>query len=234
VRAAEAANPARNELETPGEKTINQSKKAMAEQVINHALTNRARIKDKLSIDNQNHDTVLDRLITAATDWIESQTNRRFKKTTYTNETYNVDQNRNFLILKQTPVITLSSFQYREGLPNAITWHNVNAAEYELHADPETGIIYCYFTLQRGPNQYRATYDAGYLIDFDNINDTSKHTLPGDLTELTEKMVIKAFKKREKAGLQSESFDGNQTAWQKELDAEDEATLNRYKKINLI
>lgn len=205
----------------------------MPEAVVTYALTTKARIKNKLGITVTDHDTILDRLISSYTDLIESQTNRRFKRTTYTNEVYSVRAKQDFLFLRQTPVISIASFQYRTGLPNAITWADVSAAEYELSPDQETGMIECYFHLQQGPNQYRVTYTAGYLIDFDTVG-ASTHTLPLDISELCEKLVIKAFKRREKHGLASESFDGNQTSWQKEMDPEDEATIARYRRTLII
>jgi hypothetical protein len=201
---------------------------------ISYAITTKDRIKAALAISSNQHDEVLDRLIASITDWIESQTNRRFKKTTYTNETYGVNAKQDFLLLRQTPVLTLTSFQYRSGLPNAITWTNVNPAEYELGDNPEAGIIETYFHLTQGPRQYRVTYDAGYLIDWTDPTDPAKHTLPNDLTQLADKMVIKAFKKREKHGIQTESFEGNQISWQKELDQDDDATIKRYRRELII
>ena len=205
----------------------------MAEAVVTYALTTKARIKNKLGITIADHDTILDRLISSYTDFIQSQTNRYFKRTNYTNEIYSVKAKQDFLFLKQTPVISISSFQQRSGLPNAITWADVNAGEYELSPDTELGMIQCYFHLQQGVNQYRVSYTAGYLIDFDTVG-TATHTLPLDISELCEKLVIKAWKRREKAGLASESFDGNQTSWQKEMDPEDQATIDRYRRTLII
>jgi hypothetical protein len=50
----------------------------MPEQIAPYSLTTRQRAKDRLGITSADFDTLLDRLISAATDFIESQTNRRF------------------------------------------------------------------------------------------------------------------------------------------------------------
>ena len=67
----------------------------------------------------------------------------------------------------------------------------------------------------------RVSYVAGYLIDFANAGDITKHTLPYDLTELCERLVTRWFKRREAEGKDSDGFNGGLTVWAKELNEED-------------
>lgn len=200
----------------------------MAEIVAPYALTTKDRIKTRLGIDKDTTDILINRLISGVTDFIESQTNRRFKSTTYTNEVYNVKNAQNILILKHAPVTALSSFQYSQGLPNVRIWTDVNPADYELDANNELGIIRAYFTLTRGISTYRVTYTAGYLIDWDSVGNSNNHTLPFDITELAEKLVSKVLQKRMNVGKSTETVQGNTVTWQKELDPEDLLTLQKY------
>lgn len=203
-------------------------------EIVTYALTTRERIKTRLGFDEKSFDDLLDRLINGVTDFVESQCSRRFKRTTYTNEVYNVQHPQRFLVLKQAPVVTLSSFQYSQGLPNARTWTDVPASDYELDPDPELGMIRASFHLTRGISTYRATYSAGYLIDFDNVADNSLHTLPADLVDLAERLVTKWYKRKEHIGKSSENFQSSTVNWMKEMEEEDKLTINRYRRLQII
>jgi hypothetical protein len=203
-------------------------------EIVSYALTTRERVKTRIGFDEKKFDDLLDRLVSAVTDFIESQTNRRFKKTTYTNEVYSIQNRQSFLTLKQTPVITLSSFQYSQGLPNNRTWTDVPAADYELDPDTDLSMIRTSFYLTRGISTYRVTYEAGYLIDFDNVNNSSLHTLPADLTDLAERLIIKWYKRREHVGKSSESFQSGTVNWLKEMEDEDKLTIQKYQRLQFI
>lgn len=203
-------------------------------EIISTALTTRERVKTRLGFDEKKFDDLLDRLINGVTDFVQSQTSRKFKRATYTNEVYNVQHSQYFLVLKQSPVASLTSFQYSQGLPNARTWTDVQASDYELDPDAELAMIRTSFQLSRGISAYRATYAAGYLIDFDNIADSSFHTLPADLTDLAERMVIKWYKRREHVGKSSESFQSGTVNWLKEMEEDDKLTIQRYQRLQFI
>lgn len=202
----------------------------MAETIVPYALTTRQRIKDRLTITTVNFDVLIDRLISAATDLIESSTNRRFKRTTYANELHSVrGANPQYIFLKQIPVASIASLQYRAGTPSNPNWGAFSMDYYELLEDGASGIIRVYGGLFAGVNQVRATYDAGYLIDFVNAG-TSTHTLPFDLSDLCERIVVKLFKKREAEGRQSESFEGGAVQWRELLDEADKLVINKYRR----
>lgn len=209
----------------------------MAEVIVPHALTTRQRIKDRLTITATGFDTLLDRLISASTDFMEGECNRRFKRTTYLNEVYSVyGANPQFIFLKQFPVAALTSFQFRAGTPSNPNWSNFPVDTYELLQDGASGIIKIYGGLggifggfSGGINSVRATYDAGYLIDFANAG-SSTHTLPFDLSDLYERLTVKMFKKREAEGRASESYEGGSITWKDLLDEADKAIINRYRR----
>lgn len=201
----------------------------MAEIIYLHNLTTIQRIKDRLTITGTNFDTLFLRLANSITDFIEGETNRRFLKTTYTNEVYSV-YGGEFLLLKQAPVSVLTSFQYRAGTVSNPSWTSFIADDYELLESGKSGIIKVYGGLPKGTNSVRATYDAGYLIDFVNFG-SATHTLPADITDLAERLIVKLFKKRESEGKQSESYEGGNVAWKELLDEVDKEIINRYKRL---
>lgn len=205
----------------------------MAEALYAHALTTQARVKEKLGITAAGFDTVLLRLINSATDWIENACGeRRFKSTTYTNEVYSVNASgQKFLCLKQAGVSSLASLSYRAGTPSSPNWTAFSSDEYELVGDGSAGLVRVYGGLSAGTNTVRATYTAGYLINWSSAGDASTHTLPADVSEFCDRLVIKAFKRRETAGKSSESYEGSNVTWASSLDDEDKAVIDRYRRI---
>lgn len=204
----------------------------MPEVVAPWALTKLQRIKDKIGMTTSTLDTLINRLISGATDYIESQTNRRFIETTYSNEVYSISNSQqDFLFLRQTPVSSLTALQYRAGIPSTPNWTNFTADQYELLEDGKSGIVKVYGGLSRGTNSVRASYIAGYKIDFNNVGNTALHNLPSDVVELCERLVIRWLKRRENAGKETESFDNASVTWKDLLDHEDNETINNYKRI---
>lgn len=209
----------------------------MPEIILPYALTTLDRVKDKLGLDKTNQDVVLSRIINSVTDWLEKQCNRRFKETTYSNELYSVrGKNETVLLLKNAPVTTLGSIQYRQGQVGSPTWTNYTVNDFELVGDGLSGMVkfYTYLNqgLVQGINTIRvASYTAGYKIDFKNAGDVSLHNLPSEVSELAEKLVIKFFQRRLHPGKSTESFNGSSITWSKELDPEDNETLKQYRRI---
>jgi uncharacterized phiE125 gp8 family phage protein len=201
----------------------------MAEQIYAYALTTVQRIKDRLAITSNNFDTLIQRLINSATDFIEKETNKHFIEKTYENEVHSIEgASQDFIFLKNAPVRTITSAQYRAGTPSNPQWTNFNADEYELVEDGSSGIVKIYGLAGRGMNAVRFTYTAGYKINFANAGDMNTHTLPADITDLCERMVIRWFKRRESEGRLTESFDGGQINWNSEMISEDRLTLLKH------
>lgn len=138
--------------------------------LLSYALTTLADVKETLGIDsgNTSKDNLLIRKINQATEMIERFTGRRFAQTTYTNEEYDatgIDQ----LILKQRPIITLSSFQNRDTSLNENDWSDIETTLY--FPDMDAGVVDLNFKASGRWNRYRVTYTAGYA------------TIPSDIAE---------------------------------------------------
>lgn len=204
---------------------------------IEYALTTTARVKERLDIDVSDHDTRLDGMVNGVTAFIEKYCGgRRFKQTTHTQEIYNgnmlVGDNKSFLVLRNAPVSTLTTFQYRTGSKSNPTW--VTFQENSFEEMNSVGIIKVHGGLPRGEQNLRVTYTAGYLIDFANYGNEDLHTLPYELTELAERLVTKIFKKREAEGLESQGFDNANTVWRQLLDESDITILENYRRQHFV
>jgi hypothetical protein len=198
-----------------------------------HALTTLQRVKDRLGLTSAGFDALLERLIDASTDFIESHCGRRFKESTYSNEMCLMESDGGrMLMLKQSPVSALSALQYRLGTPDNPSWTAYLASEFELVGDGSSGLVRIYSGVPKGTNNIRASYTAGYKIDFTNPY-TATHTLPFDLSDLCERLIVKAFKKREAVGKQSESAGEASVVWMQNLEPEEIATLDRYRRVFL-
>jgi len=196
-----------------------------------YGLTTEARVKTRVDITANTYDAVIKSIIYAVTDFIEKSTNRRFQRTTYSNEIYDgclFDGSRKgYLVLKNSPVISISSFQYRTGAKSNPSWVDFNSDNYqEINSN---GIIQT--DLPYGLQNIRISYVAGYLIDFSNMYDDTLHTLPFDISDLTERIVTRIFKKRISEGRSAEGFQQSQITWDNLLDDLDKEILANYRRV---
>lgn len=199
-----------------------------------HALTSLQRVKDRLGITVVGFDALLERMIDASTDMIESYCARRFKETAYSNELVGVESDGGRMaMLKQAPVTVLTSVQYRAGTPDNPSWTSYLASDFELVGDGTSGLVRIYGGVPRGTNNLRVSYAAGYKINFADPYNAAQHTLPFDVSDLCERFVVKAFKKRESSGKQTESAGEASTSWMPSFEAEELAALDRYRRVYL-
>lgn len=207
----------------------------MASELKSGALTSLKRIKDRLTLSTPDFDTLFERLINAASDYVEGASGRIFKEATYNNEVHSVYAPRQVLfLLKQAPVAALTSAQYRAGTPSNPSWTNFLADEYELVGDGTSGIVKIYGGIRSGINTVRFTYTAGYKIDFDNPANPANHTLPFDITDLVERLTVRLFKRRESEGKQTEGFEGSSITWASLIDESDREVINRYRRVQIV
>lgn len=206
----------------------------MAATLYPHALTTLDNLKGRLGITTTGFDQTLTRLINQITDRIERLCNRQFASragnttlNVYTQEVYDGQDGGRFLQLRQAPVASLSSFQYRAGVPTAPAWTDFVPTTYEIDQNGRTGMIRVYGGVPRGTSNLRATYTAGYAVDWAHEGQAT-HTLPSDLTALCEKMCVREFQRRTSVGKSSESASGASTTWSKDLDDDDKATIAAY------
>jgi hypothetical protein len=148
-----------------------------------NALTTVARLAGYLKISvpaNPSTDyTILESIINAVSTFIETQTQRKFKKTSYV-EIYDSERGQT-LNLNNYPVVSTSPFvlERRDSQLNEDQWEEIDSLYYSV--DNENGIIDCldgvyFFRTKRG---YRVTYTAGY--DFDLAATFLSDTDAGDL-----------------------------------------------------
>lgn len=196
-----------------------------------YALTTVDRVRTvRLGIDSDQFDGLFANLIDSVTDFIEGECGRRFKQTDYVHSLYTVHSaGQQYLVLKQSPVTEVSSFQYRLGPNTTADWIDLDPQIWELLEGGESGIIE--MTYGSLPKYLRVSFTAGYLIDWDSYSDETQHTLPADLSDLAERLVIKLFKRREAEGKMSDSFERSQIAWRDTLIEDDTRVLDRYRRL---
>lgn len=204
--------------------------------MINYALTTKERVKARTEMTATALDTVIETFIASFTSFIEMACNgRRFFETTYTNEIYSgSDMSSNpapkkFLILKNAPVTSITKIEYNNGSISTPNWVQYTAEEYQIL---ENGIVKV--NLPSGFNNVRVTYVAGYKIDFANVYDNTKHTLPFEVTNLCEKMTIKAIKKRESEGKSQETLRDSTIIWGPLMEPEDNTVIANYRRSQFI
>jgi hypothetical protein len=191
-------------------------------------------------------DAVLTRMINSVSNYIGNECGRPtgFVQQTYVNDTYSIDTPRqSFLVLRNTPVFSLTSLQWRAGTPTNPSWTDFIADQYELvnpRTDPITGQVWypsgmvrIYGVLPRiYSNMIRATYVAGYPVNWANAGDHNTHLLPDDLTAMAENLTVRRFKKRQLGGKSAEGLSGATETWRNEIDAEDIDVINQYKDVH--
>lgn len=208
-----------------------------------YALTTLDIIKARMDIKVNDLDDLIINTINRASDWIQNQTNRRFLQQVYTDEVYSVyGPNQVYLLLKQAPVTPgkypgvakgLQLF-YRAGLPSTPMWTAFIPDQYELLEDGKSGLVRVYGPLMIARyinNAIKATYEAGYLIDWNHYDDPTKHNLPTDLSELCENLVVRRLKRRDSGDKSSQAFDGSTVSWKDALTSDDQATLEAYNRL---
>lgn len=214
------------------------------EQLLPYALTTVQRVKDLLVIRDTDSDILIMRLINSVSDFIQGACNgRRFLQQTYTNEVYSASNTKQkYLILRQVPLYSVSSFQYRAGPPSAPNWTSFIVDQFEL-INPQQDIagniyypsgiirIYGYIPMLYN-NMTRVTYTAGYLIDFENAGNPAYHTLPADLSRLADNLVVRWFKRRDFAGMNSKTLDSSTINFRDKLDQDDQAVIGQYRVVS--
>lgn len=195
-----------------------------------YAITTTTKVKAQLNLTSTdaNRDAFIDDLCSAVTDFIEAYCGgRRFMATDYI-ELYDT-YNSNVLILRQPKVNSVSDVSYRTGLPSAPTWVTYYVNGYIVKAG--AGIINFFSKFVAFPQAFRVTYNAGYLIDFTNFADPTKHNLPHDLTQVATELVTEMFNTRFSQGVVTETTEGQTIDYAnivKALDNNHKNVLKRY------
>jgi hypothetical protein len=188
------------------------------------------------------YDNVLLRLINAATNYVNNECGRfSFVQQSYVNDTYSTSNpNQKYLTLRNYPVFSLSSFQWRAGTPTNPSWTDFLPDQYELvepRTDPVSGLVWypsgkvrVYGVLPRlYDNMMRASYVGGYPVNWANPEDHNTHWLPADISRVCENMAVRWFTRRRLAGMSNQALSGATMTWRNEIDAEDIDVINQYK-----
>ena len=132
----------------------------------------------------------------------------------------------------QFEVNGLVSFQWRAGVPSNPVWTPFITDQAEIIDQGTTGTIRVYGVMPRiYSNMLRVTYWAGYPYDWENAGNMKSHRVPAELSELVENLIVRRFKRRDMAGKSSESSQGSNITWDKELDSMDKTIITNYKRI---
>ncbi|HLY40477.1 MAG TPA: phage head-tail connector protein [Terracidiphilus sp.] len=129
----------------------------------------------------------------------------------------------------------LISFQWRAGTPSNPNWTDFIQDQFELDQQGRAGIVRVYGSIPGlYNNMIRATYVAGFPVDWQNAGNGSTHQLPSDLTNLCENIVVRIYKRRQLEGKASEAIQGATTSWRDALDAFDRNVINNYRRAGNI
>lgn len=129
----------------------------------------------------------------------------------------------------------LLSFQWRSGTPSNPVWTPFIQDQSEIMEQGRSGIMRVYGQLPYiYSNMLRATYIAGYPVDWQNAGNGTTHRLPADLTNTCENIVVRVFKRLPLAGKASESIQGATLAWRNDYDAEDKQVIANYTRVGQI
>jgi hypothetical protein len=168
-------------------------------------LTTKQKVKDFLGITNVTSDTAITEIVKNTSSQIEVYCNRSFASTTYT-EYIDTSKDYRKIWLRNFPVSSITSLKYRDGVFSNLTWTSFNANDYLL--TNEMGKLYFAYDLPERDKYIEAVYVGGYLIDFANESDITKHTLPAGLTQIATEMCANTFNLSKSSGIQSESTEG--------------------------
>lgn len=177
------------------------------------SLTTTTKVKTYLGISGTTYDTLIDSLVKSVSSSIERYCKRKFERDTYT-EYFDTDGEK-YLFLDNFPVASITSIQYSNGVWSNITWLDVNDDDYLLS---ENGKIAFAYHLPSREKYLKIVYLGGFLVDFANETDDTKHTLPFDLTQIATEMVAQTYNLRTTGGVQSESTEGQSITYKNDSD----------------
>lgn len=194
-----------------------------------NALTTVANEKSYLGLTVSTHDTLLELLINACSEWIENECGNRTLQDSGEDITELHDgdfdgTNRNKIFPKQWPLNSITSIEYKTGSLSSPTWVEFTTDEYTT--DDVAGIIY--FTgftsglssIHPNRQNIRLIYQGGFT------------TTPSDLELACLKMTAKEFDKRKSQGVTKEGVGGGAVDWNEELDPSVSKIINKYRRFS--
>lgn len=180
-------------------------------QIKSNALTNATILAEYLGLDASADASIIGLAINSATSFIEGYTKRYFKESSRIQEA--LEPKRGIALLKAFPISSISSVIDSDG----------NNLEYRIKSK-SAGIVE--FTTVSEKALVNITYTGGYVINF---SDDSANTLPFEITNLANEIAARIYNKRKSQGISSESMEGQNINWEKDLSSEMIAILDKYK-----
>ena len=165
---------------------------------------------------------LLESLINAVTDFMETYCKRRFKKTDYEAELYDGDGTR-MLFLRNYPITDIASIHWTYvGVADQL----INSNEYKIYAS--AGFVYREGGWIAGHQNIKITYTAGY--DF-----ASENGIPPELEEICKALVALRYNQPDKSGIESERMGSYAVSYSKEdLPADLKKRLNLWRKMDVV
>lgn len=193
-------------------------------------LTTASKVKTFLGISSSTYDMLLASLVSSISSQVETFCNRTFVRGTYT-EYFDTELGDKKIFPSNYPIVSLTSVQYQTGTWDNLTWLDFPASYYLLNS--EMGKISFGSPLPEAEKYIKVVYVGGYLIDFANETDNTKHTLPADLSLLVTEMAAQSFNNRQAQGISNMSTEGQSITY-KEVDINKDLSsrLSRYINYN--
>lgn len=142
------------------------------------AITTLANVKEALGISGSDSDALITNLIARTQARMERYCNRKFERSTYTDEAGDADGTGTILV-KNPPIASVASVTVRS---SGSTYTTIPAADYDFDADDNGRVILLNGwgtgwrhgcgksgTFGQGINSYKITYDGGYASGADEL-----------------------------------------------------------------
>lgn len=185
-------------------------------------LTTLAKVKQALGITVTTYDTLLTDYITQVSAYIETLCGGRHFEAVERTELYDYPNGEN-VFLKNWPINLPPDFDftlsYRTGTIGTPIWVDYTVDDYLIYAGE--GFVNMITAFGGSPFQptgerqfLRAIYTGGFLIDWVNETDPTKHNLPADITSLATQLCMNLYNSSgEASGYKSESTEGQSVTY---------------------
>jgi hypothetical protein len=155
-------------------------------------------VKEDLGITTMDYDNSLQRAIKSMSRYIESVIGYTLDRKAVTERfDLGVNANAGTIYLGYRPVNSVTSIDIVVGASS----EELDASEYFVYPD--------HVKLNRysiGNQTLEIVYNAGYLIDWANQDDPTKHNLPDDIEDVCRQLVIQRYNRRDGKELKAETI----------------------------
>lgn len=160
-------------------------------------LTTTAKVKSYLGISSSTFDALIAEMVTNYSALVEDLCNRVFNSATFT-EYFDTHRGESKIFLKNYPVTSITSNQYRSGTVGSITWSDFNVNDYLLNDNGKISYMSC---LPESEKYIKVVYVGGYA------------TLPAGLVQIVTELVAGKFNVRNSDGILSETTEGQSVTY---------------------